>query len=55
MASASYQYVKCDVTSWEDQLGLFKAAVGKSPEKSLDVVVANAGISGVDSVFHLGQ
>lgn len=50
----SYQFLKCDVTSWQDQLAVFKAAIANSPEKSLDVVIANAGIGGNDSVFQLG-
>lgn len=39
------------MTSWEDQLALFKLAISKSPRKSIDIVVANAGISGPDDVF----
>lgn len=45
------QYVKCDVTSWEDQLAAFKAAITKSPTASVDIVVANAGVSGSDEFF----
>ncbi|KAL6243082.1 hypothetical protein RBB50_010182 [Rhinocladiella similis] len=41
----------CDVTSWDDQLALFKLAISKSPQKTVDIVVANAGISGPDDVF----
>lgn len=51
----SYQYLKCDVTSWQDQLAVFRAAIARSPQKSLDVVIANAGIGGNDSVFQLGS
>lgn len=43
--------MRCDVTSWEDQVAMFKAAVANSPEKSCDIVVANAGIGGEDSIF----
>ena len=43
--------MKCDVTSWEDQVAVFKAAISNSPEKSCDIVVANAGITGPDPVF----
>ncbi|OAL34483.1 hypothetical protein AYO20_06326 [Fonsecaea nubica] len=45
------KFVHCDVTSWEDQLALFKLALSSSPRKSIDVVVANAGISGPDDAF----
>jgi len=45
------QFVKCDVTSWSDQVSLFKAAVSASPAKSCDIVVANAGIARNDDVF----
>jgi NAD(P)-dependent dehydrogenase (short-subunit alcohol dehydrogenase family) len=45
------QYVQCDVTNWEAQVAAFKAAVLKSPSKSIDIVVANAGISGSDGFF----
>lgn len=34
---------KCDVTSWEDQLSLFKA--GKDKFGSIDIVLPNAGVS----------
>ncbi|KAJ5718368.1 hypothetical protein N7488_004014 [Penicillium malachiteum] len=39
------QFVKCDITSWEDQVALFEAALANSPHKSCDIVIANAGIS----------
>ena len=42
--------VKCDVTSWSDQLAAFKKALEISPSKRIDIVVANAGIGGNDSV-----
>lgn len=32
---------------------MFKAAIANSPSKGVDIVVANAGISGVDSMFKL--
>ncbi|KAL2198476.1 hypothetical protein P885DRAFT_32671 [Corynascus similis CBS 632.67] len=38
-------YQHCDVTSWTDQVALFQAAVSLSPTRSLDAVVAGAGIS----------
>ena len=38
-------FVKCDIRNWEDQITLFETAKNKSPSKSVDVVIANAGIS----------
>ncbi|KAK4941022.1 hypothetical protein LTR10_018942 [Elasticomyces elasticus] len=37
-------FVKCDVSSWDDQVQLFAAAVTKSPSKTVDIVIANAGV-----------
>ncbi|KAL2005209.1 hypothetical protein VTN00DRAFT_2419 [Thermoascus crustaceus] len=48
---SSVKFVPCDVTSWDDQLHLFKSALSGSPNKSIDIVVANAGISGPDPLF----
>jgi len=45
------QFVKCDTTSWTEQLNMFKQAVAKSPAKSCDIVIANAGVSGPDDVY----
>lgn len=39
------QFVKCDIRSWEDQKAVFEAARSQSPSQSVDVVIANAGIS----------
>jgi NAD(P)-dependent dehydrogenase (short-subunit alcohol dehydrogenase family) len=39
------QFVKCDIRSWEDQNAVFEAARSQSPSHSVDVVIANAGIS----------
>jgi alpha-D-ribose 1-methylphosphonate 5-triphosphate synthase subunit PhnH len=47
------QFVKCDTTFWTDQLYMFKQAVANSPDKSCDVVIANAGVSGADELFAL--
>lgn len=38
-------FVKCDIRKWEDQIQLFETAKTKSPSRSVDVVIANAGIS----------
>jgi len=37
-------FVQCDTRSWEDQVRMFEAAISKSPGKSVDVVIANAGV-----------
>lgn len=39
--------------NWDDQVSVFEAAVKNSPEKSCDVVIANAGIVGKDDVYLL--
>lgn len=38
-------FIPCDITLWEDQVRMFEAAIANSPNKSCDVVIANAGIS----------
>ncbi|KAJ6024173.1 hypothetical protein N7540_004970 [Penicillium herquei] len=43
--SPNAQFVKCNITSWEDQVAMFEAAIANSPHKSCDIVIANAGIS----------
>ena len=48
---SSAQFVKCDVTQWKDQLAMFKHAIANSPNKRVDIVIANAGITGLDDVF----
>lgn len=45
------QFVKVDTTSWDDQVNMFKAAIAHSPNHSVDVVIANAGVGGMDSLF----
>ncbi|KIX07556.1 uncharacterized protein Z518_02209 [Rhinocladiella mackenziei CBS 650.93] len=45
------KFVKCNVTVWADQLAVFKTAISSSPSRRVDIVIANAGISGADSVF----
>jgi NAD(P)-dependent dehydrogenase (short-subunit alcohol dehydrogenase family) len=49
--SDGYQYVQCDVRSWADQLSVFKQAMSNSPQKNIDIVVANAGIAVTDPIF----
>ncbi|OAL28306.1 hypothetical protein AYO22_03012 [Fonsecaea multimorphosa] len=41
----------CDVTSWDDQARMFQATLKELPTGRVDIVVANAGISGQDPVF----
>ncbi|OQD63323.1 hypothetical protein PENPOL_c009G06704 [Penicillium polonicum] len=38
-------FVKCDITDWDSLITLFETAKSKSPHNSVDVVIANAGIS----------
>ncbi|EFX06215.1 short chain dehydrogenase reductase [Grosmannia clavigera kw1407] len=51
--SPNAKFVKCDVRSWDDQVAVFEGAIAASPEHSVDVVVANAGIVGADDMFTL--
>ncbi|KAH7041991.1 putative short chain dehydrogenase/ reductase [Macrophomina phaseolina] len=44
-------FSKCDVTSWDDQVSLFRAARASSPTNLIHIVVANAGITAPDEVF----
>jgi NAD(P)-dependent dehydrogenase (short-subunit alcohol dehydrogenase family) len=48
-------FVKCDIQDWDQQVAVFEAAITKSPSKSCDIVIANAGISrsGGDSLWVL--
>ncbi|CAK7212467.1 hypothetical protein SEUCBS140593_001513 [Sporothrix eucalyptigena] len=49
------QFVQCDVTSFESQKKLFKAAKDSSPENSVDIVVPCAGIAPKDTVFNIEE
>ncbi|KAK5996385.1 5'-hydroxyaverantin dehydrogenase [Cladobotryum mycophilum] len=51
LGSNNAAFVKVDVGSWDDQLQLFKTALAKSPSRSLDIVIANAGHSGRDPIY----
>ena len=42
--------VKCNVMNWDEQLAMFKDAIANSPNKRIDVVVANAGVGVPDDV-----
>lgn len=48
-------FVKCDIRDWDDQKNMFETAKSKSPENSVDIVIANAGISRAsgDSLWNL--
>ncbi|KAH6888156.1 hypothetical protein B0T10DRAFT_406285 [Thelonectria olida] len=41
---STFVYQHCDVTDWDSQVALFKAAVRGSPSGCIDIVVPNAGI-----------
>ncbi|KAI0151075.1 hypothetical protein BJ166DRAFT_595430 [Pestalotiopsis sp. NC0098] len=42
------KFVKCDVRDWDEQVAVFEAASSASPCKSVDIVIANAGIIRAD-------
>ncbi|OJJ62618.1 hypothetical protein ASPSYDRAFT_196420 [Aspergillus sydowii CBS 593.65] len=48
-------FVKCDIREWDELIKLFEMAKSKSPHNSVDVVIANAGISrsSGDSLWNL--
>lgn len=48
-------FVRCDIRNWDDQIRLFETAKSNSPAGSIDVVIANAGISrsSGDSLWNL--
>jgi NAD(P)-dependent dehydrogenase (short-subunit alcohol dehydrogenase family) len=48
---ASIEFVRCDVTNWDDQVNLFRTAASMTPSGTIDHVVANAGIAIDDEVF----
>ena len=50
-STRSVHFSHCDVTKWEDQLALFQKAKSVSPTGNIDIVIANAGISGPDPIF----
>lgn len=49
------KFVKCNVTSWEDQVRLFQEAIDFSSTKRIHYVVANAGIIRRDEVFEYSE
>lgn len=44
------QFTKCDVSSWDDQVAMFKKAIANSPHQSCDIVLANAGLGRKDDL-----
>ncbi|ESU08319.1 hypothetical protein SNK03_007628 [Fusarium graminearum] len=48
-------FVKCDIRDWDQQKAMFERAKSQSPSNSVDVVIANAGISrsSGDSLWNL--
>ncbi|KIW42312.1 uncharacterized protein PV06_05874 [Exophiala oligosperma] len=49
---SSVRFVKCDVSSWANQVATFKEAAASSPSGRIDIVLANAGIGGPpDTIF----
>jgi NAD(P)-dependent dehydrogenase (short-subunit alcohol dehydrogenase family) len=46
----SAQFVKCDVTNWDDITHAFKSAIAFSPDHTVDTVLPIAGIAG-DSLY----
>lgn len=51
LGSDKVAFVPCDVRNWADQAALFKMASSKNGG-NIDIVFANAGISGSDPVFN---
>ena len=51
MVHRNAQFVKCDVTDFESQRRMFQVAKENSPSKTVDVAIANAGISGADPIY----
>ncbi|KAF7553303.1 hypothetical protein G7Z17_g3693 [Cylindrodendrum hubeiense] len=48
-------FIKCDIRDWDQQKAMFETAKSKSPNNSVDIVIANAGISrsSGDSLWNL--
>lgn len=47
----SSTFVQTDVTSWDAQVNAFKHALKLAPGGRLDIVIANAGVSGSDLFY----
>lgn len=48
-------FVRCDIRDWDQQKTMFETAKSRSPANSVDIVIANAGISrsAGDSLWNL--
>lgn len=48
-------FVKCDIRNWGEQKAMFETAKTRSPSRTVDIVLANAGISrsSGDSLWNL--
>lgn len=47
----SVQFAKADVTDWQSQVDAYKKCIRNSPNKTVDIVIAAAGLNGC-SIFH---
>ncbi|KEQ92113.1 hypothetical protein AUEXF2481DRAFT_43516 [Aureobasidium subglaciale EXF-2481] len=47
--------VRCDVREWKDQLDLFENAIHSSTSRSIDIVIANAGLGGAGDPMMVEQ
>ncbi|KAK1837135.1 hypothetical protein QBC39DRAFT_387445 [Podospora conica] len=52
-SSTHHHYQRCDVTSWPDQVALFRFAASATPTRRIDFVVAGAGIVDMANTFDL--
>jgi NAD(P)-dependent dehydrogenase (short-subunit alcohol dehydrogenase family) len=50
MFSRKAQFIPCDVQNFDEQVSLFEGALQNSPNHSIDIVVANAGVIGTDTL-----
>jgi NAD(P)-dependent dehydrogenase (short-subunit alcohol dehydrogenase family) len=53
MVPRSVQFIECDTRLWSSQLALFKSTVSFAPSKGVDIVIANAGVTGPDPLYTL--
>ena len=47
----STKFIKCDTTSWDVQVNLFREAAKFSADSKISYVIANAGVAHSDVVF----
>ena len=53
--NAYVHFFRCDVTDWQSQVEFFRHAVMLSPHGGIDVVVANAGVAGMEPLHEPGN